>query len=244
MNSEIEPKSGTDNWQEFGKYQSRVLHREAVARNVHLYVVEKPAGFTFRPGQAVELSIDEDKWREDKHPFTITSLPDNPRLEFIIKSYPVAKNPEHDGMTEHLGRDILVNDRVLFDDAWGAIEYRGTGVFIAGGAGMTPFVAILRQLEQDKRIAGNRLFFSNRTADEVFLHGEFARMLGRDAVFTLTGDKRRDYESGRIDRDWLETRIDDFNQPFYLCGPSPMVKELSKTLQSLGADADSLVLED
>jgi predicted ferric reductase len=30
---------------------------------------------------------------------------------------------------------------------WGAIEYKGEGVFIAGGAGVTPFIAILRQLE-------------------------------------------------------------------------------------------------
>ncbi len=243
MNSETKPKSGTDDWQEFGKYRSRLVHREAAAKNVHLYVIEKPVGFTFRPGQAVELSIDEEQWRGDKHPFTITSLPSNPRLEFIIKSYPVAKNPEHDGMTEHLGRDIEVNDRVLFEDAWGAIEYRGAGVFIAGGAGITPFVAILRQLEQDKQIDGNQLFFSNRVEEEVFLHGELSRMLGRNAIFTLTRQKHRNYESGRIDRNWLESRVDNFDQPFYLCGPPPMVEELSKTLQSLGAEANSLVFE-
>jgi len=28
-------------------------------------------------------------------------------------------------MTEHQGRDIEVGDRMLFGDAWGAIEYRG-----------------------------------------------------------------------------------------------------------------------
>ncbi|GAA4468743.1 hypothetical protein [Novipirellula rosea] len=219
------------------------MHREPLAKNVNLYVIEKPDGFSFRPGQAVELSIDEEKWREDKHPFTITSLPDNLRLEFIIKSYPVTKNPRHDGMTEHLGRDVEVDDRVLFGDVWGAIENRGTGVFIAGGAGMTPFVAILRKLEQDKRIDGNRLFFSNRTEAEVFLHGEFARLLGRNAILTLTGEKHRNYESGRIDRAWLESRVDNFDQPFYLCGPPKMVEELSGTLEWLGANADSLVFE-
>ncbi len=243
MAADTKPHSGTTDWQRFGKYRSRVLHREPVAKNVHLYVLEKPDGFAFRPGQAVDLAIDEPLWRDNKHPFTVTSLPDNPRLEFVVKSYPVAKNPDHDGMTEHLGSDIHVNDRVIFDDPWGAIAYRGPGVFIAGGAGITPFISILRQLEQDRKIEGNRLFFSNRTADEVILQGELSRMLGRSAVFTLTGEEHRDYEHGRVDREWLESRVDDFDQPFYLCGPPKMVEQLTETLKSLGADADSIVFE-
>ncbi len=244
MNSDSTPQRDATDWREFGKYRSRILHREPVARNVHLYVIEKPDGFEFHPGQAVELSIDEDEWRANKHPFTITSLPSNPRLEFIIKSYPVATHPDHEGMTEHLGRDIKVNDHLIFDDPWGTIEYREPGVFIAGGAGMTPFIAILRQLEQDRKIEGNQLFFSNRDAVDVFLQGELMRILGNQAVFTLTHEKSRDYESGRIDRDWLTRRVDRFDQPFYLCGPPSMVEDLTATLKSLGANADGLVFEE
>lgn len=244
MNHSISPQTGTQNWQEFGQFRSRILHRESIAKNVNLYVLEKPAGFTFEPGQAINLSIDEEEWRDDKHPFTITSLPDNQRLELVIKSYPVAENPDHDGMTEHLGRDIDVGDRVIFGDAWGAIQYQGTGVFIAGGAGITPFISILRMLEQDGRVDGNRLFASNRTADEVILQGEFTRMLGRNAVFTLTDEQHSDYEHGRIDREWLASRIDDFNQNFYVCGPPPMVDDISTTLRSLGASESSIVVEE
>ena len=83
----------------------------------YLYVVDKPEGFAFSLGQAVELAVDQPGWSDDKHPFIMTSLPDNPRLEFIIKSYPVAQNPKHDGMTEHFGRDIEIGDGVLFGDA-------------------------------------------------------------------------------------------------------------------------------
>lgn len=237
-------EAGSQTWQEYGKYRSRVVHREPLGRRVHLYVVEKPEGFRFEPGQAVELSIDEDGWRDEKRPFTITSLPSNPRLEFVIKSYPTADEPEHDGMTEHLGREVEVGDHVIFGDAWGAIRYRGPGVFIAGGAGVTPFIAILRRLEQQEQIPGNRLFFSNKTAQDVFLQGEFSRVLGADAVFTLTGEDNPLYESGRIDRDWLEQRIDDFSQCFYVCGPPAMVDDILSALKSLGAQADGLVFEE
>ncbi|MCC9654572.1 FAD-binding oxidoreductase [Rhodopirellula halodulae] len=242
--AETQPQSGTTDWDSYGKHRGRVLHREQLAEHVNLYVVEKPEGFEFRPGQAVELSIDEVGYREKKRPFTITSLPNNPRLEFIIKSYPTAEFPEHEGVTEHLGREIEVNDRVIFGDPWGTIEYQGPGVFIAGGAGITPFVSILRQLERDGELEGNRLFFSNKQHQNVFLQGELFRILGHAVVCTLTQEQHRDYEQGRIDQQWLQKRVDDFSQPFYLCGPPAMVNELKETLSKLGAKTESMVFEE
>jgi hypothetical protein len=245
MNSaDTQPQSGTSDWQRHGEHRGRVLHREPLAKNVHLYTVEKPEGFEFTPGQAVELAIDEVGFREKKHPFTITSLPSNPRLEFVIKSYPTDQFPDHEGVTEHLGRDIEVNDRVIFSDPWGTIQYQGPGVFIAGGAGMTPFISILRQLEQDRKLEGNRLFFSNKRREDVFLQGELFRMLGHSVVCTLTQERHRDYEYGRIDKQWLEHRVDDFDQPFYLCGPPAMVDDLKQTLRALGATTESMVFEE
>jgi len=238
------PSSGTENWDQYASHRGRVLHRESVAHNVNLYVIEKPEGFDFRPGQAVELAIDEEGWRDQKRPFTITSLPENPRLQFIVKTYPTDEFPQHDGVTEHLGRDIQVGDRVIFGDAWGAIKYRGPGVFIAGGAGITPFIAILRHLERTDQLDDNRLFFSNKHAEDVILQGEFFRMLGNRVVCTLTDQKHRDYEHGRIDKTWLKKRVDNFDQPFYLCGPPAMVKDLRESLRELGAEPDALVFEE
>ncbi len=241
---EQQPQTGTFDWQEHGPFRGRVLHREPLADHVNLYIVEKPEGFAFRPGQAVELSLDEEGWRDAKHPFTITSLPSNPRLEFVIKSYPQATHPDHSGMTEHLEGDIQVGDRVIFSEAWGAIAYQGPGVFIAGGAGITPFIAILRQLEQDKQLDGNRLFFSNKQVKDVFLQGEFFRCLGNRVVCTLTKEHHRDYEFGRIDTEWLKRRVDTFDQKFYVCGPPGMVEDICQSLRTLGADPDGLVFEE
>jgi predicted ferric reductase len=85
-----------------------------------------------------------------KRPFTFTSLNDNDYLEFIIKIY-----DSNDGVTE-LGK-LKQGDELLIHDVWGAIEYK-EGVFIAGGAGVTPFIAILRQLQAENKIANNKLF--------------------------------------------------------------------------------------
>ncbi len=236
----LQPQStaGSDNEKKFGEHRGRVLHKEAVTHDVSLYTVEKPDGFKFRPGQAVDLSIDEKDWRDAKRPFTLTSLPDNPLLEFIIKAY-----PDRDGVTEHLQRQVEAGDRVIFSDPWGAIEYQGPGVFIAGGAGVTPFIAIFRELERTGKLQGNRLFFSNKTYKDVILHGELLRMLGANVVFTLTTEPHERYAHGRIDRDWLSKHEDRFEQPFYLCGPPQMVSDLRDTLVSLGASENALIYE-
>ena len=114
-----------------------------VTHDTHHLVFDKPEGFSFTPGQAVDLSLDKDGWREEKRPFTFTSLPDEDTLQFVIKSY-----PEHDGVTEQIGK-LQAGDKVLIEDPWGAIEDKGDGIFIAGGAGVTPFISILRKKLQD-----------------------------------------------------------------------------------------------
>jgi len=219
-------------------YTCEILAVESVTHDVRRFVVERPGGYAFEPGQATEVSVDDDQWRDKKRPFTFTGLPDNPNLEFTIKLY-----PSHEGVTDHLG-DLKPGDRLILHDVWGAITYRGPGVFIAGGAGVTPFIAILRMLERRGELGGNRLLFSNKTADDIILHGELARLLGSDATFTLTQENHPRYHRGRIDADFLKQQLDGFDQPFYVSGPPKMVEELTETLKRLGANPDNVVIEE
>src|SRR5215212_2264693 len=117
--------------------------------DVRSYRCEKPEGYHFIPGQATELSINKEGWKDEKRPFTFTSLNDDAYLEFTIKSY-----KDHDGVTNQLYQ-LKEGDEIIVRDVWGAIEYKGPGCFIAGGAGITPFIAILRQLKKDGRIEDN-----------------------------------------------------------------------------------------
>jgi len=209
-----------------------------VAQNVFSYDLEKPEGFSFEPGQATEVSIDKEGWRDKKRPFTFTALPDEDRLQFTIKSY-----HDHEGVTDQLSK-LLVGDRLIIDDAWGTIRYKGKGVFIAGGAGVTPFIAILRDLNrQSGHLADHGLFFANRTERDIILHDEFETMPGLAVRHILSDEKKSEYDHGRIDKAYLQAHVDDFDQHFYLCGPDQMVEDLKETLADLGANADALVFE-
>lgn len=215
-----------------------LLMTEFVTHDVKRYIVERPEGFQFIPGQATEMAIDTDEWRDKERPFTLTSLDEDRVLEFTIKQY-----PEDDGVTEALS-SLEPGARLLISDAWGTIQYQGVGVFIAGGAGVTPFVAILRRLWKDHKVTGNKLIFSNKTARDIILEPEFGEMLGDDFHRVLTQDERRDCHHGRIDKAYLEKTLPSFSQHFYICGPKQFVSDMQKMVEALGASPVTIVTEE
>jgi ferredoxin-NADP reductase len=139
--------------------------------------------------------------------------------------------------------DLHAGDRLLLRDVWGTITYKGPGVFLAGGAGVTPFIAILRQLNKDGALAGNRLIVSNRTEGDIILREEFEAMDGLEHDWVITDQPDTTLYRGRIDEAYLRQRITDFSQNFYVCGPDPMVKDLREILARLGARMDAVTFE-
>lgn len=215
----------------------KILNTEYVTHNVKRFKLSKPENYVFKPGQATDIVINLPKWKEERRPFTFTALNDWDNLEFTIKIY-----DDHDGVTSQLGK-LKVGDELIVHDIWGAIHYKGEGVFIAGGAGVTPFIAILRQLYKDKEIGNNKLLFSNRTSKDIILKEEFEKMLGDNFINTLTDEKSEKYDNRKIDESYLKEKIKKLSQYFYVCGPDPMIESIKEDLLKLGVDKDKIVIE-
>ena len=216
----------------------KILKTEKVTHDVKRFQVQKPEGYSFTPGQATEASINTPELKDEKRPFTITSLNDEAELEFTIKIY-----KERDSVTKALD-ELKAGDEIIIHDVWGAIHYKGPGVFIAGGAGVTPFIAIFRQLYKNNKIEGNRLIFSNKTEKDIILKDEFEKMLGSNFYNTLTREKSDKYDNRRIDESFLKEQVKDFNQNFYVCGPDKFVQDIQTILSKLGASPESVVFEE
>ncbi|WP_425072946.1 FAD-binding oxidoreductase [Sagittula sp. S175] len=210
-----------------------------VTHDTHHLVFDKPEGFDFEPGQATDFALDKDGWREEKRPFTFVSLPEEETLQFVIKSY-----PEHDGVTEQIGQ-MKPGDRALIEDPWGAIEDKGDGIFIAGGAGVTPFIAILRKKLQEKgTLEGNTLVFSNQTEADIILKDEWEAMPGLAVVYTVTDQPESDLARGQVDAGFLKDLVDVKGDVVYVCGPDGMVEALPRELSKLGVPEGHIVTED
>lgn len=216
------------------EYIVKILKMDFETHNVKRFIVEKPEKYTFIPGQATDVSINNLRFGNEKRPFTFTSKPDDPVLEFIIKKYP-------NGITEKI-HELRTGDELILDEAFGYFEYKGDGVFIAGGTGITPFLGIFRSLESEE-IKKNKLFFSNKTHKDIICERELNDIFGENTVFLLTDEKRKGYLNKKINKSFLKKTITDFSKYFYICGPTSFVESIKKSLIELGINQEKIIVE-
>lgn len=215
----------------------KILESSFINHDVKRFITEKPEGYHFIPGQGTDVSINLPEWNNMFRPFTFTSLNSSPYLEFLVKIY-----DERNGVTRQLGKTNAGAELIL-KEPFGSIHYKGPGVFIAAGTGITPFLAIFRDLYQRRKLQGCTLILSNKTSQDILHPEELVKMLGYNFINIFTREGVIGFIDRRIDRNYLVDSIRDFSGNFYICGPQLFVKQLNGYLLSLGASADTLVFE-
>lgn len=206
-------------------YRVATLTREAAA--TQLLLVPTGRAMRWRPGQFAFLSTSTPGLREP-HPFTIAGHPDSDNsIRFMIK-------PLGD-WTRRLPDRLRRGDGVEIEGPYGRFDFRKGGsrqIWIAGGVGITPFLAWVQSLSKDesRRI---HLFYSVRTADEAIgldiLKDAAAQFPGFsfDLVVTTQGsrlDARRVADSAPFDPNGAD---------FFFCGPVNLRHAILKGLKSL-----------
>lgn len=210
----------------------KILHTSFINHNVKRYVLEKPKDFIYKPGDAGRFSINKEGWEDKKRPFTFTSLNDWPELELIVKVY-----DDHEGVTNEMAK-LKVGDELILHNVFETIRYKGPGIFIAGGTGITPFLAILRALSASNNIRNHILLYSNHTQYDIILGGELHQMMGESFLNVFTKQGVIGFKERRIDRDFLLEHIQNFNVQFYVCGPKDFTDTITDALIGLGAKAE------
>jgi ferredoxin-NADP reductase len=218
------------------KHIVKVLKTEFIIHNVKRFIVEKPAGYAFIPGQATDVAINKPGLEEELRPFTFTGTNDQDHLEFTIKIY-----QSHNGLTAKL-LDINEGDELIIHDVWGAIHYKGPGLFLAGGAGITPFLAIFRELKLNGDLTGNTLFFANRKENDIFLHDELKQLFGENYVDILS-EAIPPQEPSFIEMKMLKEEVMKGTDLFYVCGPDKFIEIMVENLMSLGVRKSHIVIE-
>lgn len=219
------------------EHEVTLLHTGFVTHDVKRLVTTRPDDLDFEPGQGVEISIDWEGWEDQARPFTPTSLPEEDVLEFTIKGY-----PEHDGVTVRI-HDLEPGASLHMSDSFGTIRYAGPGTFIAGGAGVTPFLAILRSLDPEERRKSS-VIFSNDTPADVICEKELRHLFGERCHLTCTQESAPGYDDRRVDRALLDDLVDDLEQHFYVCGPPGFVEDVTGHLRDMGVDGGRIVIEE
>jgi ferredoxin-NADP reductase len=219
---------------------SQIIKIIAIANVTHdvLHITaEKPDSLAYSPGQAVDISINKPGWEKKKRPFTFTSLPSEEQIEFTIKTYPARQ-----GVTNQL-LSLVPGDELIIYTVFGTIIYQGEGIFIAGGAGVTPFIAIFKDLESTGKLKGNKLICANKTKEDIILKDWFSQLLGNQFINILSEEDAPGYAHGRIDKKFIQQSVDAQRHYYYICGPDPMMDAIAKDLTDLGVDEKQIIRE-
>ncbi|GAA3592633.1 2Fe-2S iron-sulfur cluster binding domain-containing protein [Nonomuraea rosea] len=206
-------------------------------RHLVLRLVE-PKELTFFPGQYVDIAV-PGTGATRSFSMANTSSRDGGRLEFVIKVYP-------DGLFSHfLDSRLAVGDRLDLTGPFGVFTLREGHdedlVFVGGGAGMAPILALLRSMaERGVRRRATYYYGARRRRDLCFeselraLEQALPAFRYVPALSEPAPEEGWDGEVGLI-TDVVERHEHDLKGAHaYLCGPPPMVEAAMPMLTALG----------
>jgi ferredoxin-NADP reductase len=242
-------------------YRVKLLEKNEVAEGTLAFTVEKPEGFQFRAGQAVEVSLLDPPETDDEgnvRTLSIAAAPSDGVLTFATRLRDTAFKRVLRGMTP--GTDLLV------DGPFGSFNLHKNrlkpAVFLAGGIGITPFISMIRdgadarmQLDSSGQAQPYTvyLFYSNRRPEDAAFLDELAALAQRFDSFRLIptmanmeqSSRSWDGERGFIDEAMLRRHLPALNGPiYYVAGPPAMVAAMRDMLVKAGVDEDDIRAED
>lgn len=202
--------------------------------------------FDFKPGQfAIFKILKENKCRGLSRAYTITSLPGQDYLSITVKRAGVFSNALC---------DLEAGDKVDIAGPYGDFYPQETSknlVFMAGGIGVTPFYAILKDMHKNKIGNSLTLFYSNRTEKDIIFFKELKEISGKlknlKLVNILTRDNGRNNFAAkhkRMDIEMIKKYCKDLKEnEYFICGPSGFVLSMKEQLKTAGIDPNYIKIE-
>lgn len=211
--------------------------RQELAERTFAFYFDKPAGFSHQAGQNALFSLPSGT---ESRTFTIASAPHERELMIAtrMRDSPFKRSLVELPVGAKLKLDGPAGLMVLHDD-----ESR-PAVFLAGGIGITPFVAMARDAEARRLRHRITLIYSNRRPQDAAFLAELERRPLR-LVATMTDAAEWKGEKRRISRELLAEHVSDLLAPiYYFAGPLRMTMAVQGMLAEIGVKEDDMRSED
>jgi aromatic O-demethylase, reductase subunit len=199
--------------------------------------------FAYDAGQAAMIGLAE---REERVPYSIASAPvDTGRtglLDFLIKVEP-------SGRWGHQFEGLDVGARVGVRGPFGSFTLprdppEERFFFIAGGTGIAPIRAMIRQALLVGPRRRMRLLYSAKTADDFAYLPELGEMASKDGLDLKLHVTRDAPGAARVGPAHLAGLIEGPDTLCFVCGPESMVAAIPQMLLELGIDRQRIRVEE
>ena len=213
-------------------YEVLVKGRDEVAAGTMAFRFSKPAGFVFKPGQSVTLSLLEPpaEANSTQRIFSLASAPFEDGLT-------IATRMREGSAYKRALKALPLDARIKLKGPRGLMtlhEDRGrAAVFIAGGIGITPFMSMLRQAAHERLAQPLFLLYSNRRPEDAPFLAELQDLVRRHDSFHMLA--RMTDAQGFIDENTVKGFVAGAAAPlYYLAGPPAMVTAMKGILRGGG----------
>lgn len=233
-------------------FQTTLLSREEVAASTMAFHVAKPAAFSFKAGQAIDVVLNGPIGNDEgntRHTFSIVSAPFEDKLTIATRMrdspYKRQLSALHDGSP------------IGIEGPSGALTLQNkidrAAIMIAGGIGITPVISILRQ-EASKSVPRPLvLLYSNHQPEDAAFLAELQGLERSNPHFRLVATMTRLGDSSvawagptdPIDAKLISQVAESLPAPiYYLAGPPAMVAAMRQTLNTASIDDDDVRSEE
>jgi predicted ferric reductase len=206
-------------------------------------IFKKPKGFKYQPGQYIFIRFPRFEGYKELFPFSISSDPiqKNMRIsvkrsgDFTSKQIPKLKKGE---------KAIIMGPYGKFGESY--LKHNKDMLWIAGGIGVTPFLSLSKH--ESKHPSGRKIILIWATKDKctAFHDEELADEMKKNNNFEYISWFSN--KKGRLNIDEVEKIIKNKMQlkniKILMCGPPPMIYNLSRDFHKMGVKYHNIVFED
>ncbi len=231
-------------------HQLKLIGRREIARNTTEFKFNKPANFTFIPGQYAGFTLINPGVTDVRgvtRRFSLANIPDD---DFIAIALRIIEPSAY----KRLLNQLVIGDEIKFAGPTGNFilpnETNTPVILIAGGIGITPFYSMIREASKYKSPRDITLFYGNQTREESAYLDELYTLQKENPHFNFiptlaVPDDHWQGETGFISDIMIRKYVPDLQKPFYyVCGSSVMVTTLQETLAEMGINEDNIKVED
>src|SRR5215471_14273769 len=234
------------------KYTTKLSQRREVAEGTMAFHLERPAGFQFKAGQYMNVTLIDPPETDDEgdtRSFSIASAPFEADLVFASRMRNTA--------FKRILKTLTLRSEIRMSGPFGSFtlhtDASRPAVFLVGGIGITPFRGIILQAAKDKLAHKLLLFYSNRRPEDAAYLDELQEVERQNPNYKFIGimtgmrKSQRPWhgETGHITPQMLAKWIRDLQRPiYYSAGPPGMVAAMRQVLTSIGAGDDDIRTEE
>ncbi|MEO8468194.1 MAG: FAD-dependent oxidoreductase [Chloroflexota bacterium] len=254
------PRSGTKDEEDvdmtatatWPTFEAGLLDRELVADRTMTFRFAKPADWTYRAGQFVDITLldpPETDAEGNTRGFSLSSAPSEDVIMITTRL--------RDTAFKRVLQTMPMGTAVKIEGPFGDLRLHHANrpaVVLTGGIGITPFRSILLQAIRDGGLRYRVVvFYANRNPEEAAFLDELSELAKRDSNLTFVptmsdlSESARAWagERGRIDAPMLESHLAGIvDAIYYLTGPPGMVSGLRAMLVESGVDEDDIRTEE